>query len=218
LIHPEKTAVLVLEFASFFIVLPLCLYYRLIPNAPIPYLLTLALVFRFVLRHDRGFDQSRLVNASAALHRLLPVLLRSAALCALLGFAVWRLAPQLLFSFVRQAPSFWAIVMVFYPLLSVYPQELIFRAYFFRRYEALFGEGWTMVGASALAFGFVHIAMGNWISVALSTVGGLLFALTYQQSRSLLLASVEHAIFGNFIFTVGLGEYFYHGARLAGRG
>ncbi|HXB22539.1 MAG TPA: hypothetical protein VNV88_14225 [Candidatus Solibacter sp.] len=47
-----------------------------------------------------------------------------------------------------------------------------------------------------------------------STIGGLLFALTYQQSGSLLLACIEHAIFGNFIFTIGLGQFFYHGARL----
>lgn len=119
-----------------------------------------------------------------------------------------------LFSFVKRAPAFWAVVMVLYPLLSVYPQELIFRAYFFQRYGALFGAGWTMVAASALAFGFVHIALGNWISVALSAVGGFLFALTYQQSGSLLLASIEHAILGNFNLHHRPRSVFYHGARV----
>jgi uncharacterized protein len=116
--------------------------------------------------------------------------------------------------FCADGAGLWAIVMLLYPLLSVYPQELIFRAYFFHRYQALFGAGWTMIAASALAFGFVHIAFGNWISVVLSTIGGFLFALTYHQSGSLFLACLEHAFFGNFIFTIGLGQFFYHGTRL----
>lgn len=210
----EKTAFLVLEISSVFILIPLLLYYRLIPNAPIPFLILLGLAAWFILRRNPTFDRSRLTNTGALAKHLAPVLLRCAALCAVLGLAVWRIAPQLLFTFVKHAPAFWAVVMLLYPLLSVYPQELIFRAYFFERYRPLFGSGWVMVVAGALAFGFMHIALGNWISVALSTFGGFLFAMTYKKSGSLLLACIEHAIFGNFIFTIGLGQFFYHGARL----
>jgi CAAX protease family protein len=205
---------LILEFTAVFIVIPLLLYYRVLPNAPIPYLIALALVAWLVLARDPRFDRSHLLNAKAALRGLGPVLLRCSVLCAILGVAVWRFAPNLLFSFVKANPGFWALVMLLYPLLSVYPQELIFRAYFFHRYQPLFGVGWVMIAASALAFGFVHIALGNWISVVLSAIGGLLFALTYHESGSLLLACIEHAYFGNFIFTIGLGPYFYHGTRL----
>jgi membrane protease YdiL (CAAX protease family) len=210
----EKIAFLALEIAVVFILVPLLLYYRLIPNAPIPFLIVLALAAWFMLRRDAAFDRSHLTNTAALGRYLAPVLLRSAALCAVLGLAVWRLAPHLLFTFVKAAPAFWALVMFLYPLLSVYPQELIFRAYFFERYQPLFGAGWVMVGASALAFGFMHIALGNWLSVVLSAIGGFLFAMTYHQSGSLVLACIEHAIFGNFIFTIGLGQFFYHGARL----
>jgi membrane protease YdiL (CAAX protease family) len=210
----EKIALLVLEFAAIFVVVPLLLYFRWIPNAPIPFLLALALAAWLMLRHDPGFDSAHLSNVNAASRNLGPVLLRSAALCAILGLGVWRFAPDLLFSFVRRSPVFWGVVMVGYPLLSVYPQELIFRAYFFHRYQALFGAGWAMIVASALAFGFVHIDLGNWLSVILSMAGGFLFALTYRQTGSLLLASIEHAFFGNFIFTIGLGQFFYHGTRL----
>jgi len=104
--------------------------------------------------------------------------------------------------------------MLLYPLLSVYPQELIYRAFCFHRYQPLFGSGWVMVLVSALAFGFVHIIFGNWLAVGLCVIGGFLFALTYESSGSLLLACLDHAIFGNFIFTVGLGRFFYHGSRL----
>jgi uncharacterized protein len=103
--------------------------------------------------------------------------------------------------------------MIVYPLISVIPQEVLFRGYFFHRYGPLFGARLGMIAASALAFGWVHIIFGNWISVALTTVGGVLFGATYRKSGSLLLACLEHALFGNFIFTIGIGRFFVPGAR-----
>ena len=50
----------------------------------------------------------------------------------------------------------------------------------------------------------------------LTLAGGLLFAHRYRQTRSLLVTSLEHAVLGQWIFTVGLGEYFLAGTiRLA---
>src|SRR5215831_6255727 len=122
-ISMEKIALLALELAVVFVLIPLLLYYRLIPNAPIPFLIVLALAAWFILRRDPAFDRSHLTNATALSRYLGPLLLRSAALCAVLGLAVWRFAPHLLFTFVKRAPAFWALVMVLYPVLSVYPQE-----------------------------------------------------------------------------------------------
>ena len=70
-----------------------------------------------------------------------------------------------------------------------------------------------MIFASALAFGFVHIIFRNWLAVGLCVLGGALFAFTYHSSQSFLLACLEHAVFGNFLFTIGLGKFFYHGSR-----
>ena len=39
----------------------------------------------------------------------------------------------------------------------------------------------------------------------------MLFAVTYHQTQSLLMTSVEHSLYGCLIFTVGLGPYFFHG-------
>jgi uncharacterized protein len=203
-----------LEFSFVFIGLPLLIFYRVLPNLPIPYLLVSALAVFLILRHDPSFDSARLISWGALRPRIPMLLLRDAVLLTLLGLAVRFLAPQLLFSFVKRAPLLWAAVMLLYPLLSVYPQELLYRAFFFHRYQPLFGSGWTMLLASAFAFGFVHIIFGNWLAVALCIVGGFLFAFTYQQSGSLLLACLDHALFGNFIFTIGLGQFFYHGSRV----
>jgi hypothetical protein len=202
-----------LEFVAIFIGVPLLIYYRVIPNFPIPYLLLAGLAVLLILRNDPSFDSTRLTTWDNAHARIVPLLLRDAVFLVILGLGVRIFAPQLLFSFVKRAPDFWALVMLLYPLVSVYPQELLYRAFFFHRYQPLFGSGWAMPLASALAFGFVHIIFGNWLSIGLCVLGGFLFALTYQQSDSLPLACIDHAIFGNFIFTIGLGRYFYHGSR-----
>jgi len=80
-----------------------------------------------------------------------------------------------------------------------------------QRYAALFPSQWTMVLVSALAFAWLHIIFRNPLAVALTFAGGLLFAWRYQQTQSLLTSSVEHALYGCWLFTIGLGQYFYHG-------
>jgi len=96
--------------------------------------------------------------------------------------------------------------------LSVYPQGLLYRAFFFERYASLFPGKWVMVLASALAFAFLHIIFRNWLAVGLTFLGGLLFAMRYAETGSLATSSFEHALYGCWLFTVGLGQYFYHGA------
>jgi uncharacterized protein len=209
-----RLILLSLEFSALFIGVPLFIYYRILPNFPIPYLLFAALVAFLVLRSDPSFDFSHLTSWNNTRLHFLPLLVRDAVLLVLLGLAVRLFAPQLLFSLIKQAPRFWLLIMFFYPLLSVYPQELIYRAFFFHRYQPLFGSGILLILASALAFGFVHIIFGNWLAVALCIFGGLLFSFTYQHSGSLLFTCVDHAIFGNFLFTIGLGRFFYHGSRV----
>ena len=58
--------------------------------------------------------------------------------------------PAHLFELPRQKPWVWLAILVGYPLLSVYPQEVIFRGCFFLRYGHLFPSTWSRVGASAL--------------------------------------------------------------------
>jgi membrane protease YdiL (CAAX protease family) len=204
---------LALEFAAIFVIVPLLICYRRIPNLPIPYLLIIALMALLLLRRDSTFDLSQLIAWGNIRPFLNTILIRDALCIVGLGIAVYFLAPQLLFSLIRRSPWLWALIFLIYPLLSVYPQEFLYRAFFFHRYQPLFGRGWGMLLASALAFGFVHIIFRNWLAVGLCLIGGFLFSLTYKTSGSLLLACLDHAIFGNFIFTIGLGQYFYHGFR-----
>jgi membrane protease YdiL (CAAX protease family) len=52
----------------------------------------------------------------------------------------------------------------------------------------------------------------NWIAPTLGFAGGVLFAWTYERTRSSLVAAIQHAACGCWLFTTGLGWYFYHGA------
>jgi uncharacterized protein len=205
---------LAFEFVLIFFGAPLLIFYRVLPNLPMLYLLVAGLAAFLFLRHDPTLNSAQLLSVSGISADLRGLLLRDAIFLLFLGLAVRIFAPQLLFSFVKRAPGFWALVMLLYPLLSVYPQELLYRAFFFHRYQPLFGSGSTMLVASACAFGFVHIIFGNWLAVLLCIIGGFLFSLTYQHSGSLLLTCIDHALFGNFIFTIGLGQFFYHGSRV----
>jgi uncharacterized protein len=209
---------LIAEMIVLFLALPLAFRFKLVPIPPIPALWLLAAYCLYRLLNDAAFDRKQLWNP-AALPPAAPQILAIFAACALLvGAGVYFLAPRLLFNFVRRAPVFWAIVMVLYPILSVYPQGIIYRAFFFERYRGLFPNSVVLIAMSAVAFSFAHIIFRNPIAVAFTLIGGLLFAWRYAGTGSLFTSSFEHALYGCWMFTIGLGEYFYKGARWAVRG
>ncbi|MGV9821565.1 CPBP family glutamic-type intramembrane protease [Nocardia xishanensis] len=182
------------------------------PGSPIPLLVALAVAAHLWLRRQ-PLRPAGLREQLRTLRAELPSMLAlwvAAAIAIGLTLAVF--SPERLLSLPRAEPLLWAVVMVFYPLFSVYPQELIFRKFLFQRYAPAFGGGWALIAANAAAFGFAHIIFGNWIAVALTLVGGILFGYRYRRTGSLLVVSVEHALYGCLAFTIGLGGFLYHGA------
>jgi membrane protease YdiL (CAAX protease family) len=201
------------ELVLVYVAAPALMYEHILPNWPIPFLLGVAAWAFVVLRRDATFDRQALVSFARIQPELRWAILRDVALLLVLGVAVRVFAPEMLFSLIRRAPVIWLAVMVLYPVFSVYPQELLYSAFFFHRYKPLFGEGTRMIAASAAVFGFVHIIFGNWVAIALTAIGGVLFGWTYRKTGSLVLTCLEHALFGDFIFTIGIGQFFYHLAR-----
>jgi CAAX protease family protein len=122
------------------------------------------------------------------------VLLLFALLSAGIAVVLALAAPQMLFNLPRTNTQLWLMIMIFYPLVSVLPQEFMYRRFFFRRYQDALGGPWTTIALSATLFGYVHLLFGSWISVAMTLLGGTLFAITYHRTRSLLACSVEHAL------------------------
>lgn len=140
-------------------------------------------------------------------------MLQRFALGALLSAGIFYLInPDDFMSLPRERLQLWLLVMVLYPVLSALPQELIYRRFLFSRCEALgLNSCFAMCGVSTLVFGFAHIVFSNWQAVAMSLIGGLIFSDTYCRSRSLRLVWAEHALWGNWIFTIGLGKYLMGG-------
>jgi len=163
---------------------------------------------------DRRFEKRNLWRGSqVTLANLRPILIRFAILAAGIASCVAIFVPDLLLSFPRRAPTVWIFVMLGYPIASVFAQEVIFRAFFVRRYASLFPAAWAMILVNALLFGWVHIVFLNWLAVAMSAIGGALFCHTYLRTKSLALVSIEHAMYGCFVFTIGIGHFFYAGAN-----
>lgn len=210
--HP-RLLLLWFEFAVLCIAVPLLFVYALPTRWLFGVLWVLALYGYWVLRRYHNARIRTLWNSAAfTWGNLKPILARFVLSAVIIAAAVYHFEPSRFLSFPAERPKIWALVMLFYPLLSVIPQELVFRPFFFARYAPLFPRPWLMLSASAITFGFAHILFQNWISVLLCMAGGLMFALTYQRTRSLAVVWCEHAIYGCFIFTIGLGYYFFHGS------
>lgn len=111
-----------------------------------------------------------------------------------------------LFCVPLHKPLLWVVILLVYTFLSVWPQELIYRTFFFARCERLFYNKKLLIFINAIIFSLAHIFFKNMLVLILTFVGGILFGYTYLRTRSTLMASIEHAIYGNWLFTVGMGE------------
>ena len=203
------------EFLLLFIGLPLALFFGLASHLPpLPVLWLVAAYCLVVLLRDPAFDRRQLWNA-APLRRELPQILALFAAGVVVVATLVRLyAPSLFLILPRTQPGFWALILVGYPVFSVYAQALIYRAFLFHRYRQLLPSApatgsATLILASAVTFSLMHILFHNWIAPALTFPGGILFASRYANTRSLAVSSFEHALYGCFLFTIGLGQFFF---------
>jgi membrane protease YdiL (CAAX protease family) len=120
--------------------------------------------------------------------------------------------PNHFFGFPRRAPEIYLIVMSLYPILSVIPQGIIYRVLFFKRYGELFSDIRIALLISSIAFSFAHLLFQNLFAVCLTFFGALVFNWAHHVRGSFWTANLLHVVGGWCIWTIGLGEYFYHGA------
>jgi len=204
-------AALMPEFLLLFVAMPLAYRFAPLPIPALPVLWAVALYCYWQLRRDTTFDRSRLWNPRPFAAQFFSISAIFLVGAVLLYSGVRLFAPALLFNLVRAKPQVWATLMVFYPILSVYPQGIIYRSFLMHRYASFLSSERTLILASAVAFSFMHIVYQNPIAVTLTFFGGLIFAWRYSMTKSLFTSSVEHALYGCWLFTVGLGDFFYHG-------
>ncbi|MEA3434093.1 MAG: CPBP family intramembrane glutamic endopeptidase [Campylobacterota bacterium] len=201
---------LVLELLSIYVILPTILFFFVSPPV-LPLLWLVTILCTWAIFRDRTFDRKSLWRVSAFKNHSKTMFIQFVIISILLFALVYLFMPELLFYLIKENPLFWFLIIFFYPLASVYPQELLYRTFFFHRYQALFTKRWEMITINALLFGYMHIVFHNWIAILLTIGGGFLFAWMYERTRSTLLVSLAHALYGNLLFTLGLGIYFYNG-------
>ena len=141
-----------------------------------------------------------------------PVLRGGLVAAGMLAY-VLLMEPENLFVLPRERTGLWLLIVFAYPVLSVIPQELIYRVYLFETHRGLWASPRLFVVVSALFFGWMHIVFIGWFAVITTAFGGLLLAETYVRTRAkpgaLWIVTLEHALYGLAVFTVGLGKYFF---------
>ncbi|MGL4235134.1 CPBP family intramembrane glutamic endopeptidase [Tabrizicola sp.] len=201
------------EFLGLYILIPLGLAVILPPGAMFPVLFVLAgvsVLGVFLLHKTPSFAWRDLL---AGMERISWGVVAGFALVVLAGsLAVILLTrPDAAFSLPQERPGLWLLTLALYPILSALPQEAVFRPLFFRRYAALLPSGAAAIVLNAAVFSLAHLMFWNWIVLAMTFVGGLVFAWAYEARRSFPLAVLLHSVAGWILFTVGLGVYFYAG-------
>ena len=223
--HPQcrvgKPGLLWLEFLFLFIALPLALWQVAVRATTIrmpvlPCLWLAAAVATVWLVRKRGWTRRTFFGFDGVTRGdWLKLGLRVLAGALLLGAALWWLMPFALLKFPLERTRFWVIVVLAYPLVSVVPQGIVYRALFFERYAPLFGRFACVVAPVVFSLG--HIVFNNPHALVLTLIGGVIFTWQYRKTGSLMFANTEHALLGNLAFSVGWGMYL-HGGTMALRG
>ncbi len=115
---------------------------------------------------------------------------------------------NLLFSLPKENFKLWLLVVFLYPLFSVLPQEIIFRVFFFKRYQNILGEKvFVKYLVNTIIFSFGHIVFNNFHAVLITFLVSPLFSYAYER-KSFLTCVTIHSLGGQIIFTLGLGKFF----------
>lgn len=197
------------EFVLLYAALPLGFALLATPGTLFPMLFILMLVGFALLHLTPGFRWRMLLRGRVDW----PVVLGffGGSFLAITALVHW-LTPGTFLAIPRARPEFMLVIGVFYPLLSALPQEVVFRALYFRRYRPILPRGWPGILLNAAIFATAHLMYWNWIAVAVTFFGGIAFAYGYKKAGGFVTAFLMHAVGGLLLFFLGLGRFFFSGA------
>ncbi len=196
------------EFGLFFGGLPVLLALVMPPHALFPVLLAMTAVGLWLLQRTEGFHWRDLTRGALDLRQALAFAVLVAAVS---GVALVLWAPGAAFGLIRARPGFYLVIVLLYPILSAFPQEVLFRALWFRRYGPMLPGGWPGLALNGAAFALAHLMFWNGVVMAMTFAGGVIFAWVYQRQGSFRQAVLLHAVAGWVLFGMGLGVWFYLG-------
>lgn len=196
---------LAIEFFLLFIVLPISL---VIPYNPIIKVATIVIGFVYLLYVlIRKVKMKWLPSKSLQWATFFKeTFIKLIVIAIVTGLFVYFLDRPSLFCVPINNTKLWLIILGVYTFISVWPQEIIYRTFFFARYGDLFKDKRLLILVNAIVFCLAHLLLKNVLVLVLTFVGGLLFAWTYHKHKSTIMVSIEHALYGNWLFTVGMGE------------
>lgn len=205
-----RPARLYAEFLLLYLAAPLIMALALPPSWMFPMLFAITAAGLGLLVTTPGFDARDLLrNATRIDGRLVGAFLLATAAVSF-AIVTWT-HPDALFALPRQRPRMMLMIALLYPVISALPQELVFRALFFRRYAPILPAGRAALLLNAGVFSFAHLMYWSWTVTALTFAAGLVFAHAYEVRRNFPMAVVLHALAGVVLFAFGMGAYFYSG-------
>lgn len=203
-----RKLLLATEFILVFFGLPLTYYFHIMPIPKFAVLLSLAFFSVLWLAKKKTGKHSLYNNQTGTFNKILRIALRTVFVCFLLILLTLLINPETLFYLPRNDFTLWITTAFTYSIFSALPQEILYRSFFFFRYGSLFKNHQLALLINVVSFSFLHIIYGNIVAVLLTLCGGYFFCTSYQNTRSLLLATIEHALYGYIVFTVGLDSFF----------
>lgn len=123
-------------------------------------------------------------------------------------FYVLLVDKNLLFIFPKTNFKLWLIVIFIYPFLSVIPQELVYRVFFFQRYFPNINRFYFPVFLNLVVFAYGHLVFSNMHAIIITAIVSPIFTYAYLK-KSFLTCVILHSLGGQIIFTLGLGKYFF---------
>lgn len=220
MIHPSlikvdmksmKKIFLMLEFLVLFFVIPLMAAFVLPPSLVLPGLLIFTFVGIFLLQVTPAFRWSTLSAGFITINWKL--LVYFFVVCFLtLSLLAFFIDSENTYYLPVNSPRLWIFIMIAYPLVSVIPQELIYRPLFFIRYKSILPSGQSLVILNAICFCLIHLFYWNLLALFITFFGGLIFSQIYYKNKNFLEVVLYHSVGGCMIFTTGLGRFFYSGA------
>ena len=196
-----------LEWGGLYLGLPLLIAVLLPPGSMFPALFAGTALGVWLLHRTQGFHWRDL--ARGQIDRGAVAGFAAVTLAVALGVAMATTGDPLRFAVAR--PGFLVLVLIFYPVLSALPQELVFRVLWFRRYAGILPDGAPGIVLNAAVFSLAHLMYWSWVVAGMTFAGGLAFAWAYRRRGSFAMAVVMHGLAGQIVFALGLGVLFFAG-------
>ena len=193
-----------LEFFFIFFILPSAIFFL---DSSIIVFLTLYLVFTLsivILYFDKSFSFTSLRKKVDWKF----IIIFSLIFLSLSFFYVILLDKDLLFIFPKTNFELWLLVILIYPFLSVIPQEIVYRVFFFQRYFPNERSFYFLTLLNMIVFSYGHIVFNNVHAILITAIVSPIFTYAYLK-KSFFTCIVLHALGGQIIFTLGLGKYFF---------